>query len=208
MVVCFLCLLELYLSAWTCVQSVSSIFDCLLGSFLVGMFSLRRTTGALRRLGRAVMPCRHRAGWLFVSCLFKSSLAAVLRLSALWDLHGFGLACLYCLCLLQGLWGEAAGMVLLYVDALPKGDMFSSCISMLCCYLPFCVTLQSIHLIPRHAVCVAAPVNKGRETQRADDPIAEWLPLSYILCGSWAGLCGWCHLTNAYERHLSQELGI
>lgn len=121
MVVCFLCLLELYLSAWTCVQSVSSIFDCLLGSFLVGMFSLRRTTGALRRLGRAVMPCRHRAGWLFVSCLFKSSLAAVLRLSALWDLHGFGLACLYCLCLLQGLWGEAAGMVLLQAGCSAQG---------------------------------------------------------------------------------------
>lgn len=28
-------------------------------------------------------------------------------------------------------------------------------------------------LIPCHPVCIAASMNKGRETQRADDPISE-----------------------------------
>lgn len=62
MVVCFLCVLELHLSAGTRVQSVLSVFDCLLGSFSVGVFSLCSTAGAMRRLGRAVMSCRDPAG--------------------------------------------------------------------------------------------------------------------------------------------------
>ena len=45
-------------------------------------------------------------------------------------------------------------------------------------------------LIPCHTVCVAASVNKGGETQTADDPASDWPPLSCILCGSWTGLHG------------------
>lgn len=62
MVVCFLCVLELHLSAGTRVQSVLSVFDCLPGSFSVSMFSLCGAAGAVHRLGRAVVSCRHPAG--------------------------------------------------------------------------------------------------------------------------------------------------
>lgn len=69
MVACFLCVLELYLSAGTRVQSVLSVFECLLGSFSVHVFSPYSTTGALHKLGRAVMLCRHPAVRPLVGCL-------------------------------------------------------------------------------------------------------------------------------------------
>lgn len=83
--ICYDCLLSVYLSS-TC--QLGHVFSLSHPSLPTGKFfswhvlSLCRTPGVLQRLGRAVMPCRHRAAWLFVSCLFKSLLAAVLRLSA------------------------------------------------------------------------------------------------------------------------------
>lgn len=153
--ICYGCLLSL--STWALLvsldmSSVCLIHLCLLGSFLVGMFSMHRTIGALQRLGRAVMPCRHRAAWLFVSCLFKSSLAAVFRLSALWDLHwAQPVFTVYAPC--RDCWRRLQGWFCFRVDALLKEGVFFSCILMLWCYLAFHMTPQSTYPLSHSLHC-------------------------------------------------------
>lgn len=87
MVACFLCVLELCLSAGTRAPSLNAPWGVYLCS----------VTGAVLRLGNEPMlpsghPAGEAAGWLLsaLSSLFMSFLAAVFGLSALQVLHGFG----------------------------------------------------------------------------------------------------------------------
>lgn len=74
---------------------------------------------------------------------------------------------------MQGLLEEAAGVVLLQSRCSAQGrcvfQLHPDALVLSC--LPYDTTKHT--LIPCHTDCIAASMNKGREIQRADDPITE-----------------------------------